>query len=265
MIRLHVLGAGGAVPTASHGPAAYWVEIDGQGLLLDPGPGALVRLLRQPGTVDEIDAINTVLLSHLHLDHTADLAPLLFAMHSVLARSTTALHIYGPQGTADFLARLKDLYGTWLTPHRRALTLDEVSPGSVIELSGGGQAMAHAAAHEESNFGAPCLGWTFQDSQGARLVYSGDTGPCEDLTTAARGCDLLLVECTTPDDLAVPGHMAPGRIAELVRNTRPHRVVLTHLYPLVVDQAPELAVTAATEIPCTAARDGDTFTVEIES
>jgi len=265
MIRLHVLGAGGAVPTASHGPAAYWVEIDGQGLLLDPGPGALVRLLRQPGTVDEIDAINTVLLSHLHLDHTADLAPLLFAMHSVLARSTTTLHLYGPPGTADFLAQLKDLYGTWLTPHGRALVLDEVSPGSVIELSGGGRAVAHAAAHEESNFGAPCLGWTFQDSQGARLVYSGDTGPCEDLTTAARGCDLLLVECTTPDDLAVAGHLAPEMIVELVRNTHPRRVVLTHLYPLVVNQAPELAVTAATEIPCTAARDGDTFTVEIES
>ena len=62
MIRLHVLGAGGAVPTASHGPAAYWLEIDGHGLLLDPGPGALVRLVRQPGAPDTVDAVSDLAL-----------------------------------------------------------------------------------------------------------------------------------------------------------------------------------------------------------
>ncbi|MEZ4387831.1 MAG: hypothetical protein R3D98_09680 [Candidatus Krumholzibacteriia bacterium] len=66
MIVLHVLGAGGATPTPERGPAAYWVELDGHGLLLDPGPGALVRLVRQPGAPDSVDGVDTVLLSHLH-------------------------------------------------------------------------------------------------------------------------------------------------------------------------------------------------------
>jgi ribonuclease BN (tRNA processing enzyme) len=262
MINLHVLGAGGAVPTASHGPAAYWVEVDGQGLLLDPGPGALVRLVRQPGAPDDVDSVQSVVLSHLHLDHTADLAPLLFALHSVLARETAPLTITGPPGTAGLLDRLRRLYGEWLEPRCREVHVGEVEPGQGLALDGGGRAEAFLVQHGERRFGEVCLGWSFQDAAGRRLVYTGDTGPCPTLTEAARGCDLLLTECSTPDDLAVEGHLSPDRISDLVRNTRPGRVVLTHLYPLVAAQAPERTVAEATGIACVAARDGDCFTLD---
>jgi ribonuclease BN (tRNA processing enzyme) len=128
MIRLHVLGAGGAVFTPGRGPAAYWLDVDDQGLLVDPGPGALVRLVRQPGAPDDVDAVATVLFTHLHLDHTADLAPLLFAMHSILSRATTPLRLVGPRGLAAYLGRLRDLYGPWLEPHQRSVELREVEP-----------------------------------------------------------------------------------------------------------------------------------------
>ena len=261
MIRLHVLGAGGAVPTASHGPAAYWVEIDGHGLLLDPGPGALVRLVRQPGAPDTVDTVTTVVLSHLHLDHTADLAPLLFCLHSVLACETAPLSLAGPQGTAAFVRRLTDLYGSWLEPRCRELQVRELAAGESFDLPAGGLATAFAADHAERQFGAACLGWVFTDHDGHRLVYTGDTGPCRTLTAAAAGCDLLLAECSTPDDLATTGHLCPGRVGELARNTRPRRVVLTHLYPLVAAQNPERDVTELAGVPCVAARDGDVFEI----
>jgi ribonuclease BN (tRNA processing enzyme) len=265
MIRLHVLGAGGAVFTPERGPAAYWVEVDGQGLLLDPGPGALVRLVRQPGAPDEVDAIDTVLLSHLHLDHTADLAPLLFALHSILARATAPLRLVGPPGLSDFLERLRGVYGSWLEPRCRPLELRELAAGDGLDLAGGGRAETFAAAHEETRFGAPCLGWSFRDREGRRLVYSGDTGPGDALREAAVGCELLLVECSTPDDLAVDGHLSPSRVADLARNARPGRVVLTHMYPLVAAQDPARTVTALAAVPCTAARDGEVFTVPDET
>lgn len=203
MIQLHVLGAGGAVPTATHGPAAYWLWVDEAGLLLDPGPGALVRLVRQPGAPETVDGIPAVLFSHLHLDHTADLAPLLFALHSVLARDTSPLLLAGPIGLTDLLARLGDLYGDWIQPRRRPLDVRELAPGDTLPLPGGGRATAFAARHTTTRFGGACLGWTFADRAGRRLVYSGDTGPSAHLADAARGADLLLVECSTPDDLAV--------------------------------------------------------------
>ena len=261
MIRLHVLGAGGAVPTATHGPAAYWVEIDGHGLLLDPGPGALVRLVRQPGAPDSVDTVATVVFSHLHLDHTADLAPLLFAQHSVLARETGPLNLVGPRGLGEFLHRLAELYGSWLQPRCREIRVLELTDGDSLDLPAGGLASAFAVDHPERHFGAGCLGWCFTDREGHRLVYSGDTGPCAGLATAADGCDLLLVECSTPDDLATDGHLCPGRVGELARNTRPGRVVLTHMYPLVAAQNPECDVTEQAGVRCDAARDGDIFVI----
>jgi ribonuclease BN (tRNA processing enzyme) len=261
MIRLHVLGAGGAVFTPTRGPAAYWLEIDGQGLLLDPGPGALVRLVRQPGAPDAVDELETVLISHLHLDHTADLAPLLFALHSILARETAPLRLVGPVGLASFLERLRGVYGSWLEPRRRPLELREIEAGGALALAGGGRAEAFATTHEDTHFGAACLGWCFEDREGRRLVYSGDTGPSAELEARAAGCDLLLVECSTPDELAVDGHLSPARVAEIVRNARPARVVLTHLYPPVAATGPDRAVHQSTGVPCTAARDGEIFEV----
>ncbi|HOX25639.1 MAG TPA: ribonuclease Z [Candidatus Krumholzibacteria bacterium] len=265
MIRLHVLGAGGAVPTATHGPAAYWLEIDGHGLLLDPGPGALVRLVRQRGAPDSVDAIPAVLLSHLHLDHTADLTALLFALHSVVARAADPLVIAGPPGTAAYLDRLRDLYGHWVEPRQRELRVRELAPRGALDLPGGGRVEAFGVAHAEDRFGAGCLGYVFLDAAGRRLVYSGDTGPSPDLTAAARACDLLLVECTTPDDLAVDGHLSPARVADLARNTRPGRVVLTHQFPLVVALDPARTVAARSGVPCAAARDGDVFVIDGET
>ncbi len=259
MITWHVLGAGGATPTATHGPAAHWVQAGGRGVLVDPGPGALVRLVRQAGAPADVDAVDTVVFTHLHLDHTADLAPLLFAHHSILARDTTPLRLFGPPGLARFLDALRDLYGDWLTPRCRPLEVREVTPGEGVDL-GRARWEAIAAVHDEPQFTGVCLGWNLHDQGGGHVVYSGDTGPNADLARAARGCDLLLVECSTPDHLAVPTHLSPAGVAEIAGNARPGRVVLIHMYPPVVALDPASAVTAACGVPCTAARDGDVFT-----
>lgn len=260
-MQLHVLGAGGAVPTASRGPSAYWLVVDGHGLLLEAGSGALVRLLRQRSAPDRLDAVDTVVLSHLHLDHAADLAPLLFALHSELSTSDVPLMLAGPQGLVGYLARLRDLYGDWIEPRNRRVIVREHEPGDGFYLPGGGRADAFAVQHAERRFSRQCLGWVFTDAAGRRLVYSGDTGPCTALEDNARGCDILLVECSAPDGLAVDGHLTPNLIVELIGRARPMRAVLTHLYPVVAEQQPDVAIARATGVPCHAARDGDVYSV----
>jgi len=261
MITLHVLGAGGATPTPTHGPAAYWVDLDGCGVLMDPGPGALVRLVRQPGAPDDVDEIDTVLISHLHLDHTADLAPLLFAQHLALATRSGELLLAGPVGLSSYLMRLQDLYGDWLEPCHRSLEVVEMAPGERIELAQGARVEALPASHPVDRFGSQGGGWLLTDAQGHRLAYTGDTGPRQDLGGAATGCDCLLTECSAPDDLVVETHLSPASVVEMVRNIRPAQVVLTHMYPAVIDQEPHLAIESATGVPCHAARDGDRYTI----
>ena len=51
----------------------------------------------------------------------------------------------------------------------------------------------------------------------------------------ARGADTLLIECSTPDDAPVPGHLTPSTAARMAREAGVRRVVLTHLYPAVDD------------------------------
>ncbi len=262
MITLHVLGAGGAVPTAERGPAAYW--IDGHGVLVDPGPGALVRLVRQPGTIGTVDAVSTVLLSHLHLDHTADLAPLLFAQHSILAREEGELVVAGPPGTGAFVERLADLYGTWIEPRLRRLVVRETAVGEGLDL-GRARATALPAHHPVARFASPGQGWLLTDAADRRLVYTGDTGPCADLAPAIARCDLLVVECSTPDEYAVDTHMSPAGVVDLVGNITAGRVVLTHLYPPIATEAPAARIEAATGVLTVAARDGDMFRIPSET
>jgi ribonuclease BN (tRNA processing enzyme) len=63
------------------------------------------------------------------------------------------------------------------------------------------------------------------------LVYSGDTGPCEQLVTAARGADLLLCEASfldgedNPPDLHLTGREA----GEHATAAGVRRLILTHV------------------------------------
>ena len=282
MINCLILGAGGAVPTPSHGPAAYWISVDTTSILLDPGPGALVRLIKSAHGPDSLDAIETVLLSHLHLDHCADLAPLLFALHSPVLQSRAPLRLIGPPGLATYLERLGDLYGSWLTPHQRTLEVEEVVPGQSLHLPGGGgndsgnnagdgsgnvepvnncHIECYAADHPQDRFAHDCLCLRFRDGEGHSLTFSGDTAPCAGLTEASRDTDLLVVECSTSDAFAMKGHMSPARVAELCRDAQPRRVVLTHLYPaaLAVDLAAEIGRVYTG--PLTIARDDTLYRV----
>ena len=47
------------------------------------------------------------------------------------------------------------------------------------------------------------------------------------------GCDLLLAECSLPDDREMAIHLTPRRCGELAAVARPRTLVLTHFYPPV--------------------------------
>lgn len=232
MITMLVLGSGGAVPTPDRSPSAYWLTVDGRSALLDPGPGALVRLLKSPHGPSSLDDVDTVLFTHFHLDHCCDLPALLFALHAPVLRSEAPLVLAGPEGLSDHLEALHGLWGDWMTPARRPLEIREFRPGEEFSL-GDGVVRFFAADHGERRFSRCNLGLAIRDRHGSTLVHTGDSGPGADLPGAAAGCDLLLAECSTPDDAPFEGHLTPSMVGRLCRDTLPGRVVLTHLDPAV--------------------------------
>ncbi len=264
MILCHVLGAGGATPLPGLSPAAYHLDVDGDIILLDPGPGALVRLVAAGRAPRGVDDVARVLLSHLHPDHCLDLVAILFAAHSPLPERRDPLVVTGPPGLRSLLDRFGDIWGGSLEPRRRELQVREVVGGEALDLPGGGRVEAFAVDHPQDRVAEICLGFRFLDREGRSLVYSGDTGPCPALTAAATGCDLLVVECSTPDELVTPGHMTPQRVGELCAAAAPRRVALTHQYPPAAELDLPALVGRHTDTPVIQARDGTVLTVTDE-
>jgi ribonuclease BN (tRNA processing enzyme) len=261
MIKFHILGAGGAVPTPSHTPAAYWVTVDRDPILLDPGPGALVRLVKSGAAPRGVDHIDRVLLTHLHPDHSADLVPLLFALHSPVPVSTADIQLFGPAGLNRLLDRFREIYGRWLEPRLRKLVVREIEPGFALDLPGGGMVEAFAVNHPQDRLSEYCLGYRFSDRGGRRAVFSGDTGPSAGLEEAAAGCDLLVIECSTPDELATPGHLCPAQVGRICQAARPRQVVLTHQYPDAANMDLTAALGQHYQGQITQAVDGTVVTV----
>jgi phosphoribosyl 1,2-cyclic phosphodiesterase len=56
-----------------------WMELEGRKLLVDPGPGSLVRMRSRKERLNPMD-LDAVVLSHAHLDHSGDLNIVIEAM-----------------------------------------------------------------------------------------------------------------------------------------------------------------------------------------
>ena len=102
-------------------------------------------------------------------------------------------------------------------------------------------------------------------SGGLRMVYTGDTGPSDELAAWANGCDLLLCECSLPEDRAIDIHLTPIQAGRLAATAGASSLVLTHFYPPVESPDPATIAGRAFHGEVVAASDGDQFVIGRES
>jgi len=102
-----VLGSGGPMPTATgRASAGYMILTDGKPrLLMDVGGGTYTRIAESGAYINKIEAI---LITHMHLDHMADLSAVIKGMYfharTLHDPRTDPVEIYGP---SDNLANPK--------------------------------------------------------------------------------------------------------------------------------------------------------------
>ena len=72
-------------------------------------------------------------------------------------------------------------------------------------------------------------------ANGRSLVYSGDTGECDDLVGLARGADFLLCEASVgPDDEYIPDlHLTGKQAGEHAERAGVDTLLVTHIPPWV--------------------------------
>jgi ribonuclease BN (tRNA processing enzyme) len=254
-LTLTVLGSGTVAPTPTRTAAAYWVEAGDVRLLLDCGTGALHRAA-QFGI--PWHTATHIALTHFHTDHWGELAHYLFALRwGVEPARAAPLVLLGPVGLHERLGHLSGAYGGWVLDPGYPLEVSELGGERARVLGPGVTLEWHPTPHtEESVAYAVRYGDT-------RLVYTGDTGPSADLARWAEGCDLLLAECSLPDDRAIDIHLTPSQAGDLAREAKAKSLVLTHFYPPVEAVQPARLAAGAFAGPVAAARDGDRFVIGV--
>jgi len=221
-MQVTILGSGTAIPSLRRGPPGLLVEVADQSLLFDGGAGTLRRLLEAGVTVLELDR---VFYTHLHPDHTGDLVPLLFALRNPAWRRTKPLYLTGPKGFRSYVEGLVSLYGDWIGATSYELVLDEVL--KEVTVGEGFRVIPKEVVHLRHS-----LCYRVESDGGKSLVFSGDTTYCEAIIDAAKGADLLVLECSAPDEQPMKNHLTPTQAGQIAALSGCRRLVLTHFYPI---------------------------------
>lgn len=235
------------MPLPDRTAPAYLVHTDEVDLQLDCGSGSCTSLLRAGVRLERLTGLA---LTHHHLDHTADLAAHLFALSNpVHPPRVEDLPIWGPEGTSALLAGMVELYGPWVRPRIKKVRVSELHDGQSMKV-GDLTVTAFQVQHSGTS-----LAYRLEH-QGRSACYSGDSGPCEGLERAADGVDLFICECAALEEDGYKGHLKASEVGRIAAAARCGRVVLTHLYPHVVDSDPAERVRANFDGPVELAADG---------
>ncbi len=217
------LGTGSAMPVPGRAQTGILLETGDRALLVDCGSGVLGRLA---GTDVGYEGVGTVLLTHHHLDHVADLLPLLKARWLA---GEEHLEVVGPAGTKDLLDDLLDVHE--YLRGRVDLSVREVSGDRTFEAGG------FAVAARETRHSKPGFAYRFAPADGATaaadgpFAFSGDTEAFEGMARFADGARALAHDCSFPDEIDVSNHPTPAQLGRALADASIENLFLTHLYP----------------------------------
>jgi ribonuclease Z len=285
-------GTGGSLPSPRRGLPAILIRRGGERILIDCGEGTQRQLISSVGLVD----LDDIFLTHFHADHWLGL-PGMLKTFDLRAREAP-LCLYGPPGLRALIAEMMRFAGRTAFE----LRIVELEPGEVLERDGyriaavpvshRASALAYVLFEDERpgvfdpeaavaagltpgpefgqvQRGEPVRGVSPEQvmgpaRRGRRVAISGDTRPCESLTAAARGADLLVHEATFAIEEAErayqTGHSTAAQAAGVAREAEVQMLALYHFsirYPVGVLRDEAREIFPGTVVP----RDFDTIEV----
>jgi len=243
-MELIIIGSGTGIPLNNRASPSLALIVAGDPILFDIGPGTMRQLTR--GGID-YEKIGRIFITHFHPDHTADLIHFLFATkNSSTLKNKRPFIITGPSGLLDFIKRLQDLYDEWLTLPPDIMSIEELDVKDVIEKDYHNYKItARPTKHTHNS-----IAYRVEDRSGKSIVFSGDTGVCEEIVDLSRGVDLLVLECSFPDGQEFDWHLTPSQAGRIATLAGVNRLILTHFYPecLATDIAAQCRKTYSGEL-----------------
>jgi len=227
--------------------AGTWLELSGTQILLDPGPGTLLRCRKVRPPLEPLD-LSGIILSHKHLDHSTDVNIMIEAMadgglkrRGVLLAPMDALEGEDPvvlRYVRPFLERIEVL------SDENAYSIGNVKIRPI----------RHSHGQVET------YGLIFESDEG-RLGFIVDTKFFPELPEKYSGCQLLVINTVLREWNPDIDHLSLPEALEIIQAVKPKLAVLTHFGMTMLRGKPwELAAQASEKlgIRIVAAEDGMT-------
>jgi ribonuclease BN (tRNA processing enzyme) len=219
-MKLTVVGCSPAWPNPGGAQSGYLVEGSGR-LLLDCGPGVLSKLRLQEGW----PRIDSIVISHWHLDHWGDLVPWVWGSMFGLGRDAAKPQLWLPPDGSDLLRTFGERMGT-PTMFWNAFEIEEYVEAQSFDTAAGLTITPIRVPHYTLQT------FAFRVADGdTTLAYSGDSAPSDALAEVARNADLFVCEATLVDDASdgqPRGHLSADEAVAAFTASGARRLLITH-------------------------------------
>jgi len=242
-VALQVLGSGGPELQDRRASTSYLIWRSGvPRVLVDSGGGSALRFGQSGATMSTVDVI---LLTHLHVDHTADLAALVKS--SFFEDRQRKLPLFGPDGNRFFppttrfiqtlFASSDGAYrylGNYLNPNATdsyLLDAHNVAPAAhevqQIYDSEGARILATTVVHGR----VPAIAYRVE-LDNVSIAFSGDTdGNNGNLERLAKNVNLFIAHNAVPEGASGVErslHMPPSVIGKIATAAAVKQLILSH-------------------------------------
>src|SRR2546430_6059553 len=180
------------------------------------GSGAFANLQRHVAP----DAVDAVVISHLHADHMLDLLPYRYWLDFEPGGAARRPRLLLPPGAHEVLLRIsgvQDSSPTFFSGLFDVTEYDPTQPAAIGALT----ITFHAMQHAPHTYGLRVEG-------AATLAYSADSGPSPVLSALARDADLFLCENANAADNEYAMHLTARQAGSYAREAGAQRFVLPH-------------------------------------
>ena len=236
-VELEILGSGGP-EIDGRASTSYILWIDKKTkLLVDMGSGSMLRF-EQSGA--KLETLETVVLTHLHIDHSVDLPA--FVKAGFFSKRSESLDIIGPNGneyfpsTNEYLQTLFGEHGAYR--YMQDVLTSQSDSFKIIPV----QIDKHTITTKKYksftlklisvNHGiVPALALAIEVN-GKKIVISGDTNnENASLEKISKDADLFIAHHAIPEHagkFAKKLHMTPSVIAQVAISAKVKKIVLSH-------------------------------------
>jgi ribonuclease BN (tRNA processing enzyme) len=230
--------------------AGVFLRMNGKSIILDPGPGTLVRCAKSRPPID-VAKLDAVILTHAHIDHSNDVNVLIDAMTSGGLKRRGML--FAPSECLDgenavvlhYLRGFVEDIGI-LKPHQ-TYRIDDLTFAASLQHQ-----------HPVETYGV-----MFQH-HGKKISFMVDTKYSPDLVKDYEGSHILIMNVVLfkPYESGAVMHLSVQDVKEILSRIRPETAILTHFGMTMLSAKPwEVASRLSDELQLEviAASDGMTF------